>query len=1725
MKRFLLILAVPLLLSATAHSQVTGTFSIPGTPYATIASAIAAINSSGVGAGGATFNVVAGYTETFSSLSDGLISTTTSSVSDPINFQRSGEGSNPVITAATGIGTADFIICISGTSYVTFDGIDLQENAVNIDLTSQMEWGYAILKASDSRGSSHNTIKNCAVTLTRFNPASIGIYLNNITPADPVTQLTIASSSGTSSFNKFYGNSISNVYTGIYLNGFNDPNTPYTYYDQNNDIGSVAGNSVTNFGGGVTTVYGIYASYQNNLVIANSVINGGAGTTAALYGIFGGTANLANTDIYENTVTLTSGGTTNGLYGIYNTALGNNGTANTLNIYNNSVINCSYSTATAVNFYGIYDVSTAGTINVYGNNVQNNIIAGSSGQYLIYTNSTAGNSVNVYNNIISGNQCSGANAQTVESYIFGIQTIGWGNTTIHDNQVYNNSIPNQTVYGGIIYGIHTGFSATNLTAYNNSVHDLSVTSSATANTNHIVYGFYAAPNSFSNAASNSLHDNNIYNLTMTLNSIRQGYIYGIYAQYINNIYSNTISDLLFTNSSSGYGYGAGIYSNNTAGNGNIYKNSITNVTMPGTTGYFNGIYLSSGDNYYVYNNFISDINTPVSTSTTAISGIYVNNPIQAKLYYNTIYLNATSTSATTFHSSGIYASTTPFVEIKNNIVVNTSSAPGSTTYKTAAYRRSSTSLTTYSLASNNNDFFAGTPSTNNLIFYDGTNSIQTIGDFKVFAVQRDANSLSELPPFVNISTTPYDLHLNSNITNKSQCESAAAVISTLVSITTDFDGDPRFPNPGYPELTGFPPTAPDIGADEFAGVPRDFTSPNIAFTPLTKTSSTSARTLLATITDATGVPTSGSGLPVLYWKKFAAGTWNAATASWISGNTYSFTFGGGVVPNDSVYYYVMAQDIAATANVGGTPQNASGFTADPPAASVPPPNASCYSYKIVGTLCGVYNVGAGQTYTTLTAAVADLNAREVTCPVVFQLMDATYGSETFPITITNPTGVNATNTVTIKPATGVTATVSGSSPSSAILKLNSASYIAIDGSNSGGTDRSLTISNTVTTGTTAVIWIGSSGTGNGSTNDIIRNCNINNGYITSTSYDIFVGNSSGIGSSGDDNDNLTIQNNVISKANRGIYVVASMNGQNDNLTISNNMIGSSTSSAYVLAYGIYLAGTNQASIAGNEIYNMIGSVSSNLTGIELNNNVTNTLIKENKIHDIINSNTSASGAYGINIGVAANVTNATVVNNVIYNLHNPNNNSVTAQYNPFGIRIMSGSGHKVYHNTVNLYGSQSPGGTSGTLSACVAIYYPILTNFELRNNILANSITGLAGSNSYCIFAAAGSQFSIIDNNDYYPSGTYGVLGFLGANINTISGWQGATGQDVNSKSVDPVFTTQTNLVPTTTAMPHAGVYLASVPADILGILRTNPPDIGAYEYTANPLLTTAAATGVSDVAATLNGSANANGTTFSLFFDYGLTGSYGSSVAATPATVTGSTLTPVNASISGLTASTTYHFRARGVTSGGLTVYGNDLTFTTTSPLKSVNLSQLFLEGLYAGESSMNQAYDDQGPHWPTGVADHITVELHTSSSYSSIEYSSADVTLNTTGTASLTIPASFAGSYYLTVKHRNSIETTSAEPVSFSSSVINYAFNPQSQAYGDNMASFIDGTSAIYGGDENQDGLVDGTDLSDVGNLADLATSGYLPQDINGDGLIDGSDLSIAGNNADSAIGLVTP
>jgi hypothetical protein len=111
----------------------------------------------------------------------------------------------------------------------------------------------------------------------------------------------------------------------------------------------------------------------------------------------------------------------------------------------------------------------------------------------------------------------------------------------------------------------------------------------------------------------------------------------------------------------------------------------------------------------------------------------------------------------------------------------------------------------------------------------------------------------------------------------------------------------------------------------------------------------------------------------------------------------------------------------------------------------------------------------------------------------------------------------------------------------------------------------------------------------------------------------------------------------------------------------------------------------------------------------------------------------------------------------------------------------------------------------------------------------------------------------------------------------------------------------------------------AAPPQDQRGYGRLGVPDVGAFEFNGippSPVVTTNPATNVASFSATLNGSVNPRESTTTVYFQYGLTTSYGSNTPMQ--TRTGNTVQAISANISGLSASTTYHFRIVAHNAGG---------------------------------------------------------------------------------------------------------------------------------------------------------------------------------------------------------------
>ena len=448
------------------------------------------------------------------------------------------------------------------------------------------------------------------------------------------------------------------------------------------------------------------------------------------------------------------------------------------------------------------------------------------------------------------------------------------------------------------------------------------------------------------------------------------------------------------------------------------------------------------------------------------------------------------------------------------------------------------------------------------------------------------------------------------------------------------------------------------------------------------------------------------------------------------------------------------------------------------------------------SLSGTKSVGAGGDYTTIGAAITALGNSELTGAVVLSLTDATYPSETFPLTFAPVVGASATNTVTIKPAIGVTSTISGAVASGCLLRLNGADYVTIDGSNGGGspagTSRDLTLTNTSTT-SPATVCIQSLGTGAGATNNTVKNTNISTGVSAATGYGISVGSGTGGGVSGADNDNTTIQNNSITVATVGIYAngTASVSaGGNDALTITGNTVDSNTT---IQNYGMQLGNATGASVTGNTV-SVESSGAVQPTAISLETGFVSSSVTGNKVTKALASNSSGYGGRGITIGTGTATSALIIANNVVYGV-NGSNWSSFGNSSSMGIAIgtIGGSGTlttttggiNLYFNSVSMTGSM---GSGSTTALTTALYVGSgASSLDIRNNALSNTQVGTAtGQKNYAIYsAAANTAFTTINYNNYWVTNTFNapsaVPGFIGSDRADLTAIQSGFGGNANS--------------------------------------------------------------------------------------------------------------------------------------------------------------------------------------------------------------------------------------------------------------------------------------------------------------------------------------------------------
>lgn len=389
-------------------------------------------------------------------------------------------------------------------------------------------------------------------------------------------------------------------------------------------------------------------------------------------------------------------------------------------------------------------------------------------------------------------------------YIYGDNT----SFTINNNKVnapnrLNYTSTSSGAYAGIYCLSVTASTAVNLTANNNEI-NLGTTANHTGTTYQPVYGILHAYAGTANTGSLTASKNKVTGSSF-------GTYYGIYSTA-----SGPQTDIV-DNSVSGINIGANgylIYANATAAT-NILRNKVYNAQANGTSLLY-GVYITGttpSAKTNIVNNLIGDLRVPNSNSTSvSLAGVYLASSgatSNLNVYYNSIYLNGVS-SGTNFNSAGIYHTfntnaTTAALDMRNNMVINTSTPKG-TGYASAFRRSSATNLNNYALTSNNNNFFTGA-GTNQNIYYNGTTAYPTMSAFQTHVGARETNSLNISADFLSTNGSTADfLKLNPSASNTQLLDNKG---TPLASYTTDYlavTRDAATPDMGAYEFTYVAPT-------------------------------------------------------------------------------------------------------------------------------------------------------------------------------------------------------------------------------------------------------------------------------------------------------------------------------------------------------------------------------------------------------------------------------------------------------------------------------------------------------------------------------------------------------------------------------------------------------------------------------------------------------------------------------------------------------------------------------------------------------------------------------------------------------------------------------------------------------------------------------------------------------------------------------------------------------
>ncbi len=162
--------------------------------------------------------------------------------------------------------------------------------------------------------------------------------------------------------------------------------------------------------------------------------------------------------------------------------------------------------------------------------------------------------------------------------------------------------------------------------------------------------------------------------------------------------------------------------------------------------------------------------------------------------------------------------------------------------------------------------------------------------------------------------------------------------------------------------------------------------------------------------------------------------------------------------------------------------------------------------------------------------------------------------------------------------------------------------------------------------------------------------------------------------------------------------------------------------------------------------------------------------------------------------------------------------------------------------------------------------------------------------------------------------------------------------------------------------------------------------------------------------------------------------------------------------------------------------------------------------------------------------IKDTVTAYLRNTSTPFSIIDSARAVVDSVSMTGNFNFYNTYTGNYYISLKHRNALETWSKSggELLVNGTAQNYNMTDMSsKAYGNNIVQ-VDNSPvkfALYSGDVNYDSFIDLTDVIYIFNEANTFVTGYKISDLTGNNITDLADILVAYNNAGNFVSVMRP